>query len=71
MHLQFAKEYNEIVQFEYREDHIGIRNIRQRIQLLYGEECGFACCNLEPGTEFELIIPVKKNTEIDTKEEQL
>lgn len=52
------EEYNRAVSFDYRENHIGILNIRQRLHLLYGDRFGFACRNLAPGTEFELIFPL-------------
>ena len=59
-HLDVYKrqEYNRAVSFDYRENHIGILNIRQRLHLLYGDRFGFACRNLAPGTEFELIFPL-------------
>ena len=67
---ELLKEFNGRVSFKYREEHIGILNVRQRFQLMFGKECGFACRNLDPGTEFELIFPVgftknEKETEED------
>lgn len=65
---ELLREFNGQVSFQYREDHIGVSNIRQRFQLLYGGDCGFACRNLEPGTEFELIFPLQRKGFTTTKE---
>ncbi len=63
---ELLEEYNGEVSFGYREEHIGILNVRQRLHLLYGDRFGFACRNLNPGTEFELIFPI--STRPDTGE---
>lgn len=65
---ELLREFNGQVSFQYREDRIGVSNIRQRFQLLYGGDCGFACRNLEPGTEFELIFPLQHKGFTTTKE---
>ncbi len=65
---ELLREFNGQVSFKYREDRIGVSNIRQRFQLLYGGDCGFACRNLEPGTEFELIFPLQRKGFTTTKE---
>ena len=65
---ELLREFNGQVSFQYREDRIGVSNIRQRFQLLYGGDCGFACRNLEPGTEFELIFPLQRKGFTTTKE---
>lgn len=65
---ELLREFNGQVSFQYREDRIGVSNIRQRFQLLYGGDCGFACRNLEPGTEFELIFPLQRKGVTTTKE---
>ncbi len=67
---ELLKEYNGKVSFGYRENHIGILNVRQRLYLLYGERFGFACWNLHPGTEFELIFPITEKEEPEEKEEE-
>ncbi len=66
---ELLKKFNGKVSFQYREDHIGILNVRQRFQLMYGKDCGFACRNLEPGTEFELIFPLQFQKEKQEKGE--
>lgn len=65
---ELLEEYNGSVSFEHREEHIGILNLRQRLYLLYGEQCGFACMNGNPGAVFELVIPIGAGT--DTPPEQ-
>ena len=65
---ELLREFNGQVSFQYREDHIGVSNIRQRLQLLYGGDCGFACRNLAPGTEFELIFPLQRKGLTTSKE---
>lgn len=65
---ELLEEYNGEVSFGYREEHIGILNVRQRLHLLYGDRFGFACRNLGPGTEFELIFPISGGP--DTKEQK-
>lgn len=46
--------------FEKKENHVGIRNIRQRLHLLYGDKAGFICINHETGCQFEIILPLQK-----------
>lgn len=55
---QQLREFNGGVTFEHRMEHIGIANVRQRLFLLYGEKSGFACMNLDPGSVFEMILPL-------------
>ena len=46
--------------FEKKENHVGIRSIRQRLHLLYGDKAGFICINHETGCQFEIILPLQK-----------
>ena len=54
--------------FEKKENHVGIRNIRQRLYLLYGEKAGFVCMNQETGCQFEIILPLQKPGQEPTDE---
>ena len=44
-----------------KEDHIGIRNVHQRIQLIFGEEFGVKIASIEgQGTTVSLVFPLQE-----------
>ena len=45
-----------------RQGHVGINNVRDRIEALYGEECSMTFSNLG-GANVEIVIPLKGGTE--------
>ncbi len=55
---EVLRELNMDDQKVYTTDHVGIRNIRQRFRLIYGEKVMFAFYNTAQGPVSEIVIPL-------------
>lgn len=57
---EVLSKINSTGEFEYRENNIGIENIKHRCALIYNNKCTFLFSNITGGACVEIFIPLKK-----------
>ena len=53
------REINAPFQGEYTQHHVGLNNIKKRIELVYGSQVVYAFYNTNPGCVAEIMIPIQ------------
>lgn len=60
---EYIKHFRQCNAFSYQGDHVGILNIKQRLQILYHGKAALTCMNNDIGALCEIIIPINNALE--------